>query len=81
VTEAWQVEQSLVLLDKVVVRLRPLAVFAATCAIVVAQHLNLLPFSQSVKNVVELICLVVIALNNPPISRYVEPRTDVDLRK
>ena len=69
------------LFEKIVVRMKPLLTVAATAAVVIAAHLNLLPLSRGVKDIIELICLIIIALVNPPVSRYVDPRIDKDLGK
>jgi hypothetical protein len=66
------------IIRQVIVRLRALVVVSVTLATVILANLNLLPLSATWRGIVQLVCLAIIALSNPPVSRYVDPRVDQD---
>jgi len=73
---AGEIAPSVLLFDRLVVRLRPLAINLAVGATVILAHQDLLPLSGRWRSGVELTCLILIALTNPPVSPYVSPRRD-----
>lgn len=55
-----------------IVRFKALSIYSGTVAGVIISHLNLLHASPKVNDLIEIVCLIVLALNKPVASQMEE---------
>lgn len=55
--------------ENLIIRLKPCLTLLGVIAAVVLLHMKLIPASESTKDVISLVCYVLVALNNPIASQ------------
>jgi len=66
-----------VIIQSLIVRVRALVTTLTLVATIVVTHIGLIHLSDKWKDLIQLLCIILIGLSNSPVSKFVEPRVDI----
>ncbi len=69
-----------VIIQSLIVRVKSLITTLALVSTIIITHLGLIHLSDTWKDFIQLVCLILIGLSNSPVGKFVEPRVDIRRR-
>ncbi len=69
-----------VIIQSLIVRVKSLITTLTLVATILVTHMGLIHLSDAWKDLIQLVCLILIGLSNSPVGKFVEPRVDIRRR-
>ncbi len=66
-----------VIIQSLIVRVKSLITTLTLVATIVVTHISLVHLADKWKDLIQLLCIILIGLSNSPVSKFVEPRVDI----